>query len=122
MATHELKTQFFKRPIRPQPPAPADDHFVTPDRDAAPAELYFPAAAVPRQRPSRRGLLVGMLLVAALAVFIALASGGALLYFSNLIVPGVQVMDTLPAVEYFWDKLLHVGAYGLFGTPEVRRV
>lgn len=94
MATNNMKTQFFPPPSRrpaQQPPAaqspPAGDAY-------APQELYFPAAPTAVRRPffSRRGLLLGALLAIMLALGTAVAGGGLLLYYSNLIAPRAEVL------------------------------
>ena len=33
-----------------------------------------------------------------------------------VLIYSLSAQATLPAVERLWDKLLHIGAYGLFGT------
>lgn len=100
MQTSELKTQFFRRPMVPQRvivenPTPA--HSLA----DAPTELWFPAATaqpqalpqpVQRKRPFLRYIFLGMVLLALLAAgFITLAGAG-LIYMSDLVMPGVQVM------------------------------
>lgn len=78
MATHDLKTQYFPRP----------------QSAVEPEEIYIPAPVAPK-RPSpftRRTLIVGALLAMALAVTTAVVASGVLLYYSNLIVPGAQVL------------------------------
>lgn len=102
MQTSELKTQFFRRPIVPQRvvvenPTPTQAHSLA----DAPTELWFPAAtaqpqalpgAAPRRRPFLRYIFLGMVLLALLAAgFITLAGAG-LIYMSDLVMPGVQVM------------------------------
>ncbi len=101
MHTSELKTQFFRRPNVPQRAAaeaatPAQVHSLA----DAPTELWFPAAttqpqALPtgrRQRPLLKYIFLGFVLLALLTVgFITLAGAG-LIYMSDLVLPGVQVM------------------------------
>lgn len=97
MQTSELKTQFFRRPSTPQhvvsePPTPTHN---------APTELWFPAATVQpqalpqpvrRQRPFLKYFFLGAVLLGLLtAGFITLAGAG-LIYMSDLVLPGVQVM------------------------------
>lgn len=33
-----------------------------------------------------------------------------------ILIYSLSSRESLPAAEYFWDKLLHVGAYAVFGT------
>jgi LysM repeat protein len=101
MQTSELKTQFFRRSAVPQrviteaPPPPA--HSLA----DAPTQLWFPATtaqphALPQptrqKRPFLKYLLLGFTLLALLTTgFIAVAGAG-LIYMSDLVLPGVQVM------------------------------
>ncbi len=96
MQTSELKTQFFRRPSAPQqvvnePPTPLQN---------VPTELWYPATAQPyaipqpvqRPRPFLKYFFLGVVLLGLLTVgFITLAGAG-LIYMSDLVLPGVQVM------------------------------
>jgi lipoprotein-anchoring transpeptidase ErfK/SrfK len=99
MQTSELKTQFFRRPSTPQqvvnePPTPTHN---------APTELWYPASAQPvaipqlplrqaQRRPFLKYFFLGIVLLGLLTVgFITLAGAG-LIYMSDLVMPGVQVM------------------------------
>ncbi len=102
MQTSELKTQFFRRPIVPQrvvveAPTPARAHSLA----DAPTELWFPAAtaqpqALPgvaqRKRPFLKHLFFGFVLLALLAGGFTIVAGAGLIYMSDLVMPGVQVM------------------------------
>ena len=102
MQTSELKTQFFRRPIVPQhvvveAPTPAQAHSLA----DAPTELWFPAAmaqplALPqpvrRQRPFLKFFLLGFGLLTLLAIGFTAVAGAGLIYMSDLVLPGVQVM------------------------------
>lgn len=102
MQTSELKTQFFRRSSIPQPvvaeaSTPAQAH---PLADA-PTELWFPAAttqpqALPsvaqRKRPFLKHFLLGLVLLALLAGGFTIVAGAGLIYMSDLVMPGVQVM------------------------------
>jgi len=96
MQTSEFKTQFFRRPSTPQhvvnePPTPLQN---------APTELWYPATAQPvaipqpvrQRRPFLKYFFLGVVLLGLLTVgFITLAGVG-LIYMSDLVMPGVQVM------------------------------
>lgn len=103
MQTSELKTQFFRRQSTPQqvvnePPTPTNN---------APTELWYPASAQPvaipqpvqrqslrhaQRRPFLKYFFLGVVLLGLLTVgFITLAGAG-LIYMSDLVMPGVQVM------------------------------
>lgn len=102
MQTSELKTQFFRRPstnrhLVTEAPTPAQGHTL-PD---TPTQLWFPAAAAQPQarqqtvqpkRPYFKYLFLGFTLLALLAVGFTAVAGASLLYLSDLILPGVQVM------------------------------
>ena len=98
MQTSELKTQFFRRPAAPVTEAPTPPAHSLVD---APTQLWFPAAtaqpqAIPQpirqKRPFLKYLLLGFTLLALLTMgFVAVASAG-LIYTSDLVLPGVQVM------------------------------
>ncbi|MBK7895185.1 MAG: peptidoglycan binding domain-containing protein [Anaerolineaceae bacterium] len=100
MQTSELKTQFFRHPAAPvtevtTPPA----HSLV----DAPTQLWFPAAtAQPQtmpqrplrqaQRPFLKYLFLGFTLLALLTMGFVAVAGAGLVYMSDLVLPGVQVM------------------------------
>ena len=102
MQTSELNTQFFRRPAMPQPAVtepstPANAHSVA----DAPTELWFPAEAVQpkmstypaqRKRPFLKYIFLGFVLLTLLAVGFTAVAGASLLYMSDLVLPGVEVM------------------------------
>ena len=102
MQTSELKTQFFRRPIASQPvvneaPTPASTHALA----DAPTQLWFPAATaqpqamlqpVRQKRPFLKYLFLGVMLLALLTVGFLTIAGAGLIYMSDLVLPGVQVM------------------------------
>ncbi|MCB8947668.1 MAG: peptidoglycan binding domain-containing protein [Ardenticatenaceae bacterium] len=102
MQTSELKTQFFRRPIAQQPvvneaPTPASTHTLA----DAPTQLWFPAATaqpqpmpqpVRQKRPFLKYLFLGVTLLALLTVGFLTIAGAGLIYMSDLVLPGVQVM------------------------------
>ncbi len=102
MQTNELKTQFFRRPSVPHPvvteaPTPTRPHALA----DAPTELWFPAAAaqphvlpqpIRRKRPFLKYLFLGIVLLTLLTAGFVTAAGAGLIYMSNLVMPGVQVM------------------------------
>ncbi|MCP4422420.1 MAG: LysM peptidoglycan-binding domain-containing protein, partial [Chloroflexi bacterium] len=102
MKTSELKTQFFRRPaaarrLVTEAPTPARAHFVP----ETPADLYFPAmATVPqmarqpfeRKRPLLKHLFLALTLLILLAAGFTAVAAASLLYLSDLVMPGVQVM------------------------------
>ena len=97
MQTSELKTQFFSRPSTSQHVV---NEPVTPTQNA-PTELWFPVStaqphALPQpvrlQRPFLKYFFLGVVMLGLLTVgFITLAGAG-LIYMSDLVLPGVQVM------------------------------
>ena len=103
MQTSELKTQFFRRQAIPpkvvtEAATPARGHLVA----DAPTQLWFPAAtaqpaAVPQparqKRPFLKYLFLGMVLLTLLATGFTAVAGASLIYLSDLVLPGVQVMD-----------------------------
>ncbi|MBK7893897.1 MAG: peptidoglycan binding domain-containing protein [Anaerolineaceae bacterium] len=104
MQTSELKTQFFRRPTAPVTEAPTPSAHSLVD---APTQLWFPAATAQPQtipqpvrrrslnlskRPFLKHLFIAFTLLALLTMgFIAVAGAG-LIYMSDLVLPGVQVM------------------------------
>ncbi len=103
MQTNELKTQFFRRPVTPHhvvvdDPTPAQPHSLA----NAPTELWFPAATaqpqalpqpVQRKRPFLQYFFFGFVLLALLTGGFITIAGAGLIYLSDLVMPGVQVMD-----------------------------
>ncbi|MBK8904042.1 MAG: L,D-transpeptidase family protein [Anaerolineaceae bacterium] len=96
MQTSELKTQFFRRPSTPQHVV----HEPSTPTQHAPAELWYPATAQPhalpqpvrRQRPFLKYFFLGVVLLGLLTVGFVTLAGAGLIYMSDLVLPGVQVM------------------------------
>ncbi|MCA9944933.1 MAG: L,D-transpeptidase family protein [Anaerolineales bacterium] len=102
MQTSELKTQFFRRPpaaqqVATEAPTPGRAHSLA----DAPTELWFPAATaqpqalpqpVRRRRPFLKYLFLAITLLTLLGVGFTAVAGASLIYMSDLVLPGVQVM------------------------------
>ncbi|MCB8977136.1 MAG: L,D-transpeptidase family protein [Ardenticatenaceae bacterium] len=97
MQTSELKTQFFRRPIAPQPVV---NEAQTPIQNA-PTELWFPVAnaqpqALPQparqKRPFLKYIFLAAVLLTLFTVGLIVVAGAGLIYMSDLVMPGVQAM------------------------------
>ncbi|WP_420629324.1 L,D-transpeptidase family protein [Candidatus Leptofilum sp.] len=100
MQTSELKTQFFRRPTAPQRvvtelPTPAQTQSLA----DAPTQLWFPAAATQpqphtfrRRRPFLKHFFFGLILLTLLAFGFTAVAGASLLFMSDVILPGVEVI------------------------------
>ena len=143
MQTSEGKTQFFQRIPTPdrlvsETPAPTQ----APSMADAPTVLWFPAAtaqsAAPasrarQKRPFLKHLLLAIVLLILLGTGFTAVAGATLLYMSDLVLPGVQVMgvdlgrltqaeaaDALQAVSSQQTiRLTHMETVWLVPLPEI---